>query len=53
MSKRVPGSHRTREALRELMEGRYSGSFGCTELVQLATRLIIEESLEEMKGETE
>jgi hypothetical protein len=46
MSKRVPGSHRTREALRELMEGRYSESFGRTELVQLATRLIIEEGLE-------
>jgi len=36
MAKRVPGSHRTREALRELM----------TELVHLATRLIIEEGLE-------
>lgn len=46
MSKRVPGSHRTREALRELMEGRRSESFGRTELVQLATRLIIEEGLE-------
>jgi putative transposase len=46
MSKRVPGSHRTGEALRELMEGRRSESFGRTELVQLATRLIIEEGLE-------
>ena len=46
MSKRVPGSHRTREALRELMEGRHSEHFGRTELVQLATRLIIEEGLE-------
>lgn len=46
MSKRVPGSHRTREALREVMAGRGSGSFGRTELVHLATRLIIEEGLE-------
>jgi len=46
MSNRVPGSHRTREALRGLMEGRRSESFGRTELVQLATRLIIEEGLE-------
>jgi len=46
MSQRVPGSHRTREALRELMEGRCSESFGRTELVQLATRLIIEEGLD-------
>ena len=46
MTKRVPGSHRTREALRDLMEGRYSGTFERTELVQLATRLIIEEGLE-------
>ncbi len=46
MSKRVPGSHRTREALRELMEGRHSEQFGRTELVHLATRLIVEEGLE-------
>lgn len=46
MSKRVPGSHRTSEALRELMEGRYSESFGRTDLVHLATRLTIEEGLE-------
>ncbi len=46
MSKRVPGSHRTREALRALMEGRDSESFGRTELVHLATRLIVEEGLE-------
>jgi putative transposase len=46
MAKRVPGSHRTREALRELMAGRHSEHFGRTELVHLATRLIIEEGLE-------
>ena len=46
MAKRVPGSHRTREALRELMACRHSEQFGRTELVQLATRLIIEEGLE-------
>ncbi len=45
MSKRVPGSHRTRGALRELMAGRCSESFGRSELVQLATRLIIEQGL--------
>ena len=46
MAKRVPGSHRTREALRELMAVRHSEQFGRTELVHLATRLIIEEGLE-------
>ena len=46
MRKRVPGSHRTREALRDLMDGRHSEHFGRTELVRLATRLIIEEGLE-------
>src|SRR3546814_5631424 len=51
MSKRVPGSHRTREALRELMEGRGSESFGRTEWFQLATRRIIEEGLEAEVGD--
>ena len=46
MSKRVPGSERTREALSDLIAGRLSSDFGRSELVQLATRLIIEEGLE-------
>ena len=46
MTKRVPGSHRTREALRDLMESRYSGTFERSKLVHLATRLIIEEGPE-------
>ena len=46
MSKRVPGSERTREALCDLIAGRLSSEFGRSELVQLATRLIIEEGLE-------
>ncbi len=46
MSKRVPGSERTREALSDLIEGRLSSDFGRSELVRLATRLIVEEGLE-------
>lgn len=46
MSKRVPGSERTREALSDLISGRLSSEFGRSELVQLATRLIVEEGLE-------
>ena len=46
MLKRVPGSERTREALSDLISGRLSGAFGRGELVQLATRLIVEEGLE-------
>ena len=46
MSRRVPASDRTREALSDLIEGRLSSESGRTELVQLATRLIIEEGLE-------
>jgi len=46
MSKRVPGSERTREALSDLIEGRLSWDAGLSELVKLATRLIIEEGLE-------
>ena len=46
MSRRIPGSERTREALSDLIEGRLSSQGGRTELVQLATRLIVEEGLE-------
>ena len=46
MSRRIPASDRTREALSDLIEGRLSSDAGRTELVQLATRLIIEEGLE-------
>lgn len=46
MSRRIPASDRTREALSDLIEGRLSSEAGRTELVQLATRLIIEEGLE-------
>jgi len=46
MSKRVPGSERTREALSDLIEGRLFSEGGRTELVKLATRLIVEEGLE-------
>jgi transposase-like protein len=46
MLKRVPGSERTREALSDLIAGRLSSEVGRSELVQLATRLIIEEGLE-------
>ena len=46
MTKRVPGSERTREALNELMEGRIRVENAKSDLVKLATRLIIEEGLE-------
>ena len=46
MSRRIPASDRTREALSALIEGRLSSEGGRTELVQLATRLIVEEGLE-------
>ena len=46
MSRRIPASDRTREALSALIEGRLSPEAGRSELVQLATRLIIEEGLE-------
>ena len=46
MTRRIPASDRTREALSDLIEGRLSSEAGRTELVQLATRLIIEEGLE-------
>ena len=46
MERRVPAFERTREALHGLIEGRLSSEFGRTELVKLATRLIIEEGPE-------
>ena len=46
MSRRIPASGRTREALRDLIEGRLSSDDGRSDLVKLATRLIIEEGLE-------
>ncbi|MCP4307885.1 MAG: hypothetical protein GY788_24045, partial [bacterium] len=46
MSKRVPASERTREGLRDLIAGRLSAEDAKSELVRMATRLIIEEGLE-------
>jgi len=46
MEKRIPGSMRTRQSLSDLIEGRLSSPDGRSELVKLATRLIVEEALE-------
>jgi transposase-like protein len=46
MAKRIPASVRTREALAALIEGRLGSPAGRSELVELATRLIVEEALE-------
>jgi putative transposase len=46
MSQRVPASMRTRQSLSELIAGRLSSPDGRAELVKLATRLIVEETLE-------
>jgi len=46
MNKRVPASMRARETLSALIEGRLSSPGGRSELVKLATRLILEEALE-------
>ena len=46
MAKRVPASMRTRQSLSDVIEGRLSSPAGREELVKLATRLIIEETLE-------
>ena len=43
---RTPASQRTREKLKALMAGRSEAEEGCSELVRLAARLIIEEALE-------
>ena len=42
---RIPGSERTREKLKAVIEGTSEGG-GTSELVRLAARLIIEEALE-------
>ena len=46
MSQRVPASMRTRQCLSDLIAGRLSSADGRAELVKLATRLIVEETLE-------
>jgi transposase-like protein len=46
MDKRVPASERTREALRDLIEGRLATADARSELIRLATQLIAEEALE-------
>ena len=46
MSQRVPASMRTRQSLLDLIAGRLSSPDGRAELVKLATRLIVEETLE-------
>jgi transposase-like protein len=46
MANRIPASMRTREALSALIEGRLASPAGRSELVELATRLIVEEALE-------
>ena len=46
MSRRLPASMRTLESLSALIEGRLSSPDGRSELVKLATRLILEEGLE-------
>ena len=46
MGTRIPASMRTREALSALIEGRLASPAGRSELVELATRLIVEEALE-------
>ena len=46
MTKRLPGSERTREALNDLIDGRLRVDGAKSELVRLAARLIIEEGLE-------
>lgn len=46
MTRKVPASMRTRETLSALIEERLSSPDGTSELVKLATRLILEEALE-------
>ena len=46
MTTRIPGSERTRETLNELINGRMRVDDAKSELVKLATRLILEEGLE-------
>ena len=51
MATRLPASHRTREELTALIEGRLSTGSAKDELVKLATRLIVEEALEGEAGD--
>jgi transposase-like protein len=51
MATRLPASHRTREDLTSLIEGRLSTGSAKDELVKLATRLIVEEALEGEAGD--
>ena len=51
MARRLPASHRTREELTALIEGRLSTGSAKDELVKLATRLIVEEALEGEAGD--
>lgn len=46
MTKRLPGSERTREALNDLIDGRLRVENAKSDLVKQATRLIVEEGLE-------
>ena len=46
VAKRLPASMGTRESLTDLIEGCLSSADGRSELVKLATRLIVEEALE-------
>jgi transposase-like protein len=46
MATRVPAAERTREELRDLIEGRLASSDARSALLTLATRLIVEEALE-------
>jgi hypothetical protein len=46
MTTRIPASMRTRQSLSDLVEGRLSTPAGRSELMKLATRLIVEEALE-------
>jgi hypothetical protein len=46
MATRLPASQRTREELTALIEGRLSTASAKDELVKLATRLIVEETLD-------
>ncbi|MER8824498.1 transposase [Mesorhizobium sp. M0991] len=46
MTTRIPAPMRTRQSLSDLIEGRLSTPAGRSELMKLATRLIVEEALE-------
>ncbi len=46
MERRVPALQHTREAFRDLIEGRLALADARTELIRLATQLIAEEAME-------